>query len=387
MVPGYQEAGVRDRIDIHQGDCLQVLADMASQGVLVDSCVTDPPYHLTSIVRRFGSESAAPAKSNGATGVYARASVGFMGQQWDGGDVAFRAETWRAVFDVLKPGGHLLAFSATRTYHRMVCAIEDAGFEVRDQIGWLYGSGFPKSHNAGNGWGTALKPAWEPLVLARKPLVGTVAENVVLHGCGALNIDGCRIVGPVDGPGTTPKSPVGGRRGSMAGVMDRVEYDGTKGRWPANVIHDGSDEVLEAFAAYGDDKGQSAPLNRRGADKFRSTYGAFEGQPGAAFEPHDGLGSAARFFYSAKAQGDERVGEHPTQKPRELMRYLVRLVTPKGGLVLDPFAGTGTTGEAAMLEGMRALLIEREPRYVELIRQRIGRHSGEGTPLFGGLVA
>jgi site-specific DNA-methyltransferase (adenine-specific) len=164
----------------------------------VDSVVTDPPYHLTSIVKRYGktsidgdgtNEKRAKARSD----AMARTAGGFMGKTWDGGDIAQRADLWALVARVLRPGGHVVAFSGTRTQHRMVCAIEDAGLEIRDQLAWCYGSGFPKSHNVGNGWGTALKPAWEPICLARKPLIGTVAANVLEHGTGALNIDGCRV--------------------------------------------------------------------------------------------------------------------------------------------------------------------------------------------------
>ena len=322
----------------------------------VDSVVTDPPYHLTSIIKRFGKAGSAPAKS-GATGAYARASKGFMGKTWDGGDVAFRPETWAEVLRVLKPGGHLLAFSGTRTYHRMACAIEDAGFEIRDTIAWLYGSGFPKSHDISkkaegwHGWGTALKPALEPIVVARKPIgKASVAANVVKHGTGAINVDGCRAA-ITDAGGTW-----GARQDSSIG------YGGTEprgfrtqrheaGRWPANVLHDGSDEVIEAFAAFGD-------------------------------------GQADRFFYSAKAGDDDRIGsKHPTVKPVALIRWLVRLVTPPGGTVLDPFAGTGTTGAAALREGMRAILIEREPEYLADIDRRLKRMRGEDGPLFTGGTA
>jgi DNA modification methylase len=439
------------RVSLYTGDCIEIMGTLPDNSI--DSCVVDPPYHLTSIVKRFGAENAAPAKV-GKTGAFARASRGFMGKQWDGGDIAFRPETWALVLRVLKPGGHLVAFSGTRTYHRMACAIEDAGFEIRDMLQWLYGSGFPKSHNVGKaidetmfrrwldadharraaydsdvhaaksikraerravavdeveakwrtlagcardkirvdasqvrnqkatgggkdgaegatrpwieaalergyhekdgdeaatdearaaeGWGTAFKPALEPICFARKPLIGTVAENFMAHGTGAINIDACRV----DSPG-----------GKLL----------PDGRWPANVIHDGSAEVVEAF-----------PL-------------APEGEP-----------SSSRFFYTAKADVDERLGsKHPTVKPTDLMQWLVRSVTPKGGVVLDCFAGTGTTGEAAWREGMRAVLIEREPEYQEDIRRRMSlvlggpeeRHrvamkprekSVDELPLFGG---
>jgi site-specific DNA-methyltransferase (adenine-specific) len=174
-----------------------------------------------------------------------------MGQQWDGGDVAFRPETWAAVWRVLKPGAHLVAFSGTRTYHRMACAIEDAGFEIRDQLAWIYGSGFPKSHNQPGGWGTALKPAWEPICLARKPLQGTVAGNIASHGTGAINIDGCRIEHgdevDLEHVQRQQAGPVSGFR--MAGSKHGKEVPMYKpgGRWPANIIHDGSEEVLAGF--------------------------------------------------------------------------------------------------------------------------------------------
>jgi site-specific DNA-methyltransferase (adenine-specific) len=188
------------RVTLHAGDCLEVLAGMDEGSV--DSCVCDPPYHLTSIVKRFGSTaeshlSVSPDKDLDKINSkpHKRLSAGFMGKKWDGGDVAFRPETWAAVMRVLKPGSYLIAFSGTRTFHRMACAIEDAGFDIRDQIGWCFGSGFPKSHNLGNGWGTALKPAWEPICLARKPFTGTNAANMAEHGVGGLNIDGCRVTG------------------------------------------------------------------------------------------------------------------------------------------------------------------------------------------------
>mgnify|MGYP003325842783 CR=1 FL=1 len=164
---------------------------LKDEGKQIDSVVTDPPYHLTSIVERFGKEGSAPAKDK--DGLYQRQARGFMGKEWDGGDIAFRTDTWKLAYDLLKPGGYLLAFSASRNYHRMAVAIEDAGFEIRDQIMWIYGSGFPKSLNVGDGWGTALKPAHEPIVMARKPLEGSNIDNVLKYGTGAINIDGCRI--------------------------------------------------------------------------------------------------------------------------------------------------------------------------------------------------
>ena len=424
------ESFLNDRVMLHSGDSLDVLARIDEGSI--DSVVTDPPYHLTSIVKRFGAANAAPAKS-GATGAYKRASAGFMGKQWDGGDIAFRTELWALVLRALKPGGHVLAFSSTRTYHRMACAIEDAGFEIRDQIGWAYGSGFPKSHDVSKGidkalgaerkkmridaaslqnppnlvggankgadrpwrqealkngfheavsdeavsdeavgfqgWGTALKPAWEPIVLARKPLIGTVADNVLAHGTGALNIDGTRI-GLVGG---TPKSAshdksstvsVGSHLNAQAGELNG------KGRWPANIIHDGSDEVMGAFPESSSGALTADQQINGGWKGTVNCYGS--GERGGTNEYAANSGSAARFFYTAKADAMDRLGsKHPTVKPLDLMQYLVRLVTPPGGTVLDCFAGTGTTGEAAWREGFSAVLIEREPEYQNDIRRRM----------------
>lgn len=372
---------------LHAGDCLDVLRTLPDCSI--DSCVTDPPYHLVSIVRRFGSENAAPtlsaaerrfAKTGGAdrqpgTGQYGRLSRGFMGKTWDGGDIAFRVELWAEVFRVLKPGGHVVAFSGTRTYHRMACAIEDAGFEIRDMVQWLYGSGFPKSHNVGKilpeweGWGTALKPALEPICLGRKPLIGTVAENVLAHRTGAINIDGCRV-------------PVGDDAYARNCSADRGHADNRKrdmdfgmtagsasaiGRHPANVVHDGSPEVVGCFPA---EAGAFAPV--RGTEPSNAVTNVYGERTRVATTHHGDSGSAARFFYSAKADADDRLGsKHPTVKPVDLMRWLVRLVTPPGGTVLDPFAGTGTTGHAALLEGFNAILIEREDEYRADIARRM----------------
>lgn len=406
--------------EIRQGDCIALMRQMPDDSV--DSIVTDPPYEL-----------------------------GFMGKSWDASGIAFNTEVWREALRVLKPGGHLLAFSGSRTYHRMVVAIEDAGFEIRDQLQWVYGSGFPKSldvskaidkaagaerevigrkpigwgglHDNKNlnddgwdkigtayphglpvtapstdaakqwsGWGTALKPAHEPIVVARKPLIGTVAQNVLEHGTGALNIDMCRV-----------------------GVDGRVDI----GRWPANLIHDGSDEVLDAFPqAPGQLMDASDDASAR---KTQNVYGAMrrgsqeasrdsenEGTEGFKMKPGARRldeGSAARFFYCAKASRSDRndgcdilpdrdggmnsntsgqhitrrdgwkpepvKNNHPTVKPTELMRYLCRLVTPPNGLILDPFTGSGSTGRGAVLEGFRFLGLELNEEYVEISRARI----------------
>jgi site-specific DNA-methyltransferase (adenine-specific) len=399
-------------VRILQGDCRAVMATLPEASV--DAIVCDPPYEL-----------------------------GFMGKGWDRSGVANDVETWRQALRVLKPGGHLLAFSGTRTYHRMVCAIEDAGFEVRDQIGWLYGSGFPKSLDVSKaidkaagaerevvgqrtdgryayefgpaasrsggimgegieqesrgritapatdaarqwaGWGTALKPAWEPVCVARKPLAGTVAANVLQHGTGALNIDGCRVGDTVE---TWPASRSYGTKAkkfsSAAEQEAETQRTGTAppGRWPANVIHDGSDEVLAAFpetrsGALTPDMNVKPSTGWSGgsqANRVKSSFDANEG-------------SAALFLYTAKASGDDRnegLGRdrntHPTVKPTELMRYLCRLVTPPGGVVLDPFMGSGSTLKAAELEGFDAIGIELDPAYIEIARRRIAADA----PLF-----
>jgi site-specific DNA-methyltransferase (adenine-specific) len=352
-----------------------------------DSVVSDPPYHLQSIVERFGGKNAAPAQF-GTDGVYSRSSAGFMSQTWDGGDVAFRPETWAAVYDVMKPGAYLAAFGGTRTFHRMACAIEDGGFEIRDCIMWLYGSGFPKSHNVGKmidkkagatpetahwgGYGTALKPAWEPIIIARKPIIGTIFKNVLRYGTGGMHIEACRV----EATDKTP-APVGQYVGSRIGPDGHSGIrDGQSdhlGRWPANVMHDGSDEVLAAFAQYGP---RGALLPVRGSEDSATgdngIYNHYDRMPGVF---HGDSGTAARFFYAAKASKADRAGsKHPTIKPVSLMRYITRLVTPAGGLTLDPFAGSGATGAAAIAEGFNAVLIEREGQYiVDIVRRLNGK--------------
>jgi site-specific DNA-methyltransferase (adenine-specific) len=374
------------RVTLHAGDCLDVLKGFETSSI--DSVVCDPPYALVSIRKRYGGPDSKPSAD-----IYGRASAGFMGKQWDTGDTAFAVEFWTEAMRVLKPGGHILAFSGTRTYHRLACAIEDAGFEIRDQIGWAYGSGFPKSHDVSKGidkaagaerekvrvdaadlknsarqwggWGTALKPAWEPIVVARKPLIGTVAQNVLTHGTGAINIDGCRV-----GAGEPRQSSTGGmgRKASpVYGSFANQDVERTtEGRWPANLIHDGSDEVLAAFP-----ESESAQRVGNRTGKEGGILGAFVGQKDVVMG-HSDSGSAARFFYTAKADAEDRIGsKHPTVKPLSLMQYLCRLVTPPGGTILDPFAGTGTTGEAAWREGFNAVLIEREPEYQADIARRM----------------
>jgi len=394
-----------------KGNCLETLKTLEDNSI--DSIVTDPPYEL-----------------------------GFMGKSWDASGIAYNVELWKQALRVLKPGGHLLAFSGSRTYHRMAVAIEDAGFEIRDQIMWIYGSGFPKSldvskaidrqagaerpdrtvetggksgshenptrhvTNAGSpatpeaqqwqGWGTALKPAHEPIVVARKPLIGTVANNVLTYGTGALNIDGSRV-GTGTGETKTVQYP-DIRGNNYNNAIGTVEYTVTdQGRWPANVIHDGSEEVLAGFP---NSKGGAYPA-KRGQAVNTSFASGQETEGGYRAMGDDG--SAARFFYCAKASKAERNAGleglpkqeqqgsykfrtdgsldgketepksniHPTVKPLALMRYLIKLVTPPNGLVLDPFLGSGSTAVAAILEGFNWVGCEMTEDYWPIIEARV----------------
>ena len=388
--------------DLWHGDCIEVMGGLPPESV--DAVVTDPPYEL-----------------------------GFMGKSWDGSGIAYDTAMWAEVWRVLKPGGHLLSFGGTRTWHRLACATEDAGFEIRDSIAWMYGSGFPKSldvskaidkaagaqrevvseevsrftavpsrvlnvANYGDtrpvnddgyqikvttapatdaakqweGWGTALKPAFEPIVVARKPLIGTVAANVLAHGTGALNIDACRIAGEVpqvtQGMSASPSS-------WGIGTEPRQSQPHDAGRWPANVILDES-QAAELDRQSGHSRDGVAVHRNRTADNDRANYSAYQlGQECGPDVSYGGEGGASRFFYTAKANSSERprVGDvaHPTVKPLELMQYLVRLVTPPGGVVLDPFAGSGTTAEACIIEGFRCITIELTAEYLPLIAQRL----------------
>jgi len=387
---------------------MDVLASLPTNSV--DSVVTDPPYEL-----------------------------GFMRKSWDSTGIAYQNALWSQVLRVLKPGGHLLAFGGARTYHRMACAIEDSGFEIRDQIMWVYSSGFPKSldiakaidkklgiepniigriktntgikggnFSAGSkqgdldvteatselakqwdGYGTALKPAHEPICMARKPLNGNTLNNVLNHGTGALNIEGCRI----GADGTRGKSS----RTTYDSWQARQIITGSEcGRWPANIIHDGSYEVAALFPNAPGQQGDLHPTRR-----FRAAKACYSDMPPPIHHSAriDNNISAARFFYCAKTspkdrheglihpgpqfsrgstlraienKGADRKGNfHPTVKPTELMRYLCRLVTPKGGVILDPFMGSGSTGKAALLEGFGFIGCEKEPEYFEIAKRRI----------------
>lgn len=369
--------------ELHTGDCIAVMRTLPANSVA--SIVTDPPYGL-----------------------------GFMDKAWDKGVPG--VEFWDEMLRVAKPGAYLLAFGGTRTSHRMTCAIEDAGWEIRDTIMWLYGSGFPKSHNGPWG-GTALKPAHEPIIMARKPLVGTVAANVLAYGTGGLNIDLCRV----DTGEVNPS--IARRQGAVNHLSDRpaaeTEAEGklksrqspeayraersgeALGRWPANVIHDGSEEVLAGFP---DAPGQQGRAKDDGEATGNAVYGAMRNVTAQPEPRAESDKSAARFFYCAKASradrndgcdrlaakpllwtsGDKSPGtfqsaatkrvatnNHPTVKPTDLMRYLCRLVTPAGGLVLDPFMGSGSTGRGALLEGFRFVGIEQDADYTAIAQHRI----------------
>lgn len=367
---------------LHVGRCEDVLKTLPDNSV--DAIVTDPPYGLS-----------------------------FMNHKWDY-DVP-TVEQWQECLRVLKPGGHILAFGGSRTYHRLVVNVEDAGFEIRDQILWIYGSGFPKSHNLDgefDGWGTALKPAHEPIVMARKPFKKTVSANMTEHGTGAINIDSCRI--------KTDESLSGG-----AGVLLSHQRDGTdpfsgyeqapEGRWPANIIHDGSDVVVSAFP---DAKGQQGDLKETGRSRIsQGRYGDMP-PPKAHVARVESDKSAARFFYCAKVTKKERdeglerfisisasemtggrkdgsVGindpragagrtngaknNHPTVKPISLMSYLCRLITPQGGTVLDPWMGSGSTGRAAIEEGFNFIGIDMNPDYVTIASARIAHSFKKST--------
>jgi site-specific DNA-methyltransferase (adenine-specific) len=359
---------------VHHGDCREVMATMDADSV--DAIVTDPPYGLA-----------------------------FMGKGWD--HAVPGVEFWAEALRVAKPGTHLVAFGGTRTFHRLACAIEDAGWEVRDCLSWLYGSGFPKSHNGPWG-GTALKPAWEPIILARKPLAGTVAANVQSHGTGALNVDGCRVGTEQTITVRNGNSGGNGAYGCDERVFSRVN---PPGRWPANVVLD-----EDAAAMLDRQTGTLISGKMRAGTQRKNLMGYHGAMPAETMrDTYGDTGGASRFFYVAKASRSEReagiTGEtravgsvnlrtdshaerngqtttparnhHPTVKPIALMRWLCRLVTPPGGVVLDPFTGSGTTGCAATLEGFGFVGIEREAEYVAIAERRIAHWERERDPQIG----
>lgn len=379
-------------VTVHHGDCIEVLATLPDASV--DSVVTDPPYGLEFMGRDWDApwktgngfrraENSADAGRESVFGRSSRTSPEYIAgkgfQQW--------CETWAAeCLRVLKPGGHMVAFGGTRTFHRLTAGIEDAGFEIRDVMSWLYGSGFPKSRNIGpetggewDGWGTALKPAWEPIILARKPLAGTVAGNVLTHGTGALNIDACRV-GTELRTNTSAGNKPGGASLNMSanGMPEGVPPRVAAGRFPANVLMD-----EEAGAALDEQTGiqkDGTAVNRnKDADTERphTVYGGGWMNGTRPDITYGSGGGASRFFYSAKADNAERPVvdgvAHPTVKPLALMEWLIQLVTPPGGTVLEPFSGSGTTLEAAQYTGHRAIGIEKGDEYLPLIVHRLER--------------
>lgn len=424
-------------VRLYLGDCIEVMGEMDPESV--DAVVCDPPYGLEFMGKewdapwRDGDVLRNPASvggfQDGAGGnPYSRSRIrygrGSGFQDW--------CEQWAAAaYRVLKPGGHLLAFGGTRTFHRLTCGIEDAGFEIRDCLSYLYSSGFPKSLDVSKaidkaagaerevigsdtkarstngksalptvggttvyeswditapatdaarewqGWGTALKPAWEPCVVARKPLVGTVAANVQAHGTGAINVDGCRIAGVMDGTwGATQHSSIGYGADTAGSGFQTQQHPA--GRWPANVTLD-EDAAALLDAQSGDAPAKPQRTGRMGGGKGALNMG--RGGEGIGTWPADPGGGASRFYYTAKAsRSDRNAGgladnTHPTVKPTDLMRWLVRLVTPPGGVVLDPFAGSGSTLVAARAEGFRAIGIEREEEYARIISDRLSQLS------------
>lgn len=388
---------------VYNGDCLDILPTLLENSV--DSIVTDPPY-----------------------------GISFMGANWDHGIPG--KHFWEEALRVAKPGAHLLAFGGTRTYHRLACAIEDAGWEIRDCIMWVYGQGFPKSLDIskaidkqagvereviGNsstvnqkkskslkasvihsdygqyipitspatdaaklwgGWGTALKPAYEPIILARKPISeSTIADNVLKHGTGGINIDECRIVSPDNANKIWVREGKGAvARGGSKYAQDKPQLNGVTvevsphkgGRFPSNFIHDGSEEVTKLFP----NVNKQAKCKTDDKSSWQSSYvGGKIDKPveRKLYLDEENGGSAARFFYCAKASKADRTENniHPTVKPTALMQYLCKLVTPKGGIILDPFMGSGSTGKAALLDNFNFIGIELENKYFIIAEKRI----------------
>ena len=368
---------------LYQGNMLDMLEVI--EPCSIDSIVTDPPYELN-----------------------------FMGKGWDNAGVSFQKETWEKCYEVLKPGGYLLAFGGSRTFHRIACAIEDAGFEIRDTIMWLYGSGFPKSMNIGKkiekwkGWGTALKPSFEPIIVARKPFKGSLVDNVIQYGVGGINIDECRVGTEERTYKGCGKSNVGFIGGSFEnGSKEDIKYT-AQGRFPANTILTyGEDDYDEVCGGFPYTKGEIGRAGRKDGGNYNASSYKVGVVTDYGFKDE---GSASRYFYCAKASKKDRdegldvfeekincdrnvecysadvpfnrsanpkKNTHPTVKPTELMQYLVRLVTPNNGIILDPFNGSGSTGKAVMYENKerdknyKYIGIELEPEYLNISKARL----------------
>ena len=456
---------------LYHGSMLDMLEVIESNSI--DSIVTDPPYGLTSITKRFGKEGSAPASTKNNDGSFARLSKGFMGKEWDGSGIEYNIETWQKCYEVLKPGGYLLAFGGSRTFHRIACVIEDAGFEIRDTIMWLYGSGFPKSQNIGKmydkkmgnereivgetkigktslgdgsgwdtsqnmkdikatgkiditkgnskfeGWGSALKPSFEPIIVARKPFKGSLVDNVIKNGVGGINIDECRVGTETISIHNAPKGTFAG--GEYGRGSDTSSYRDSTGRFPANTIltYDETDfeEVCGGFPNTKSNGGKTSMPDLRdvgkkskkaiGIDKLSFGQVSNVERKESNYIAHCDSGSASRYFYCAKASKKDRDegldieesvitdgrkkpidnafngGEtlrkntHPTVKPTQLMQYLVRLVSPKGATILDPFNGSGSTGKAVMYENKernknyKYIGIELTEEYLPIAKARI----------------
>ena len=403
---------------LYHGNMLNMLDVIEPNSI--DAIVTDPPYELN-----------------------------FMGKNWDNSGIAFQKETWEKCLKVLTPGGYLLSFGGSRTFHRIACAIEDAGFEIRDTIMYLYGSGFPKSMNIGlaidkkndiesevisevdfpdirvnnygnndgtriivqkkyaqnewQGWGTALKPAYEPIIVARKPCEGSCIDNVLKYGVGGINIDECRIGTDIIKGGTTPNfRDVGRKQKEISGAdklsfgqvsnAERISLEDHTGRFPANVILTYDDTDFQEVCGGMPSGGANGSVNKTYAYKA-DVYGDYKKKE--PFDSYGDSGSAARYFYCAKASKrdrDEGLPEgkhniHPTVKNTMLMQYLIRLVTPKGGTILDPFNGSGSTGKAAMYEnkdrnaGYKYIGIELTSEYLPIADARIRFALGDTSPV------
>ncbi|TFZ81634.1 site-specific DNA-methyltransferase [Candidatus Macondimonas diazotrophica] len=375
-------------VTIYPGDCRESLKKLIEEGVRVHSVVADPPYGLVSIQKRFGKKTASAAKTDNNDGSFSRLSGGFMGKAWDATEIERDPEFWKLILDILLPGGFVFAFSGSRTGHWQACAMEQAGFIMHPMHGWVYGSGFPKGHrpkiDGWDGWayGTQTqKPALEPIYLAQKPFSEkTGAANLLKHGVGAFNIDDCRVPSEegsqrVDEP--SQETRYTGRGSTNFAAKPGPRGGSPEGRYPSNLLLDDSECVKALFP---ESPGQLAKATTT-EKKAKNTYGDFKSDTGQ--EPRGDGGSASRFFhrfpdaapiiYNKKANKSDRSGsKHPTVKPIALMQYLVRHITPPGGVVLDPFGGSGTTAEAAMREGFDCLLMEAEPEYVEFLTQRFG---------------